>query len=258
MAGEAKKAVDTDKILRQIYYSQDGFDSKHVTYKKAKEIVPSITQQQVNEWFNKQESQQLKAKPFQNSYVADHKLQQVHADIADFRQGSDDIEYKYALIAIDIFSKFVVGVAMKGKTAMDCKNAFEQVIHKFGHFEELYTDSEGGFQSKEVVILFNENKINHIATFGKAFFAETAIRTIKNGIHTRLQGLKLDADKWVQMLPIVINKYNHTVHSTIQLTPIEALRDSNKIQVWLTIYAKSRVNQMYDKLYMGDQVRIMF
>ena len=60
---------DAEKILRQIYYSQDGFDSKHVTYKKAREIMPSITQQQVNDWFTKQESQQLKTKRIQNSYV---------------------------------------------------------------------------------------------------------------------------------------------------------------------------------------------
>ena len=45
-------------------------------------------------WFEKQESQQLKRKTVYDSYVADHKLQQLHADIADFRQGSDDIEYK--------------------------------------------------------------------------------------------------------------------------------------------------------------------
>jgi len=78
--------------------------------------------------------------------VADHKLQQIHADIADFRQGSDDIEFKYAFIAIDIFSRFVVGCPMKGKTGRDCKQALEFVIEKFCHFEELYTDSEGGLK----------------------------------------------------------------------------------------------------------------
>jgi hypothetical protein len=54
MSSEANQADNAAKILRQIYYSQDGFDSKHVTYKKAREIMPSITQQQVNDWFTKQ------------------------------------------------------------------------------------------------------------------------------------------------------------------------------------------------------------
>ena len=50
--------METSKVLRQIYYSDDGFDSKAITYKKAKQIIPTITQKHVNEWFEKQESQQ--------------------------------------------------------------------------------------------------------------------------------------------------------------------------------------------------------
>ena len=239
--------MERDRILRQIYYSEDGFDSKYITWKKAKQLIPNITQTEVNEWFAKQEGQQLKANRGWNSYVADHKLQQVHADIADFRQGSDDIEWKYALIAIDIFTKVVVGTPMKGKTAADCKEALEHVINKFGHFEELYTDFEGGFQSTQVVILLNQHKIKHIATYGKAFFAEKAIHTIKMGIHNRLQGLKLDAEEWVQLLPKVIHKYNRTPHSTIMMTPLEATDDANKVKVWLNIHNKAKQNRMYEK-----------
>jgi hypothetical protein len=247
-----------DKILRQIYYSEDGFDSKVVTLKKAKAIEPSISKQDVDAWFEKQESQQLKRKSFYNSYVADHKLQQIHADIADFRQGSDDIEFKYAFIAIDIFSRFVVGCPMKGKTADDCKQALEFVIDKFGHFEELYTDSEGGLLSKPVIALFNKHKIKHISTYGKAFHAEKAIHIIKMAIHARLQGLKLDADEWPRLLPKVIHKYNYdTVSTAHNLTPYDATKDANKIEVWLHIYRKSRETQKYDKIQVGDQVRIM-
>jgi len=241
-------------ILRQIYYSDDGFDSKLVTFKKAKEIIPNITQKEVNDWFDKQSSYQLKAKRGFNSYVADHKLQQIHADLADFRQGGG--EYKYALIAIDIFSKFVVGVPMKGKTASDCRDALEIVIQKFGRFEELYTDSEPGFQSTVVVRLFNQHGIKHIATYGKAFFAEKAIHTIKMGIHNRLQGLHLDPTKWQDVMSSVINKYNRTVHSTIKMTPIMAMDDKNKVEVWLNIYQKAKQNRLYEKFYVGDKARI--
>lgn len=250
--------MENDKILRQIFYSEDGFDSKAITLKKAKAINPSITKQEVDAWFEKQESQQLKRRSFYNSYVADHKLQQIHADIADFRQGSDDIEFKYAFIAIDIFSRFIVGCPMKGKTADDCKQALEFVINKFGHFEELYTDSEPGLLSKQVVRLFNTHKIKHIATYGKAFHAEKAIHIIKMGIHNRLQGLKLSKDEWPNLLQKVIHKYNYGTTSTAHnLTPYEATKDSNKVQVWLSIYKKSRDNKRYEKIQVGDQVRVM-
>ena len=99
----------------QIYYDEDGFDSMQVTFNKAKKIIPDITISDVKDWFSKQQSQQLKKASGWNSYVADHKLQQIQADLGDMRQGSEDIEFKYMFIAIDIFSKYIVGLALKGK-----------------------------------------------------------------------------------------------------------------------------------------------
>ena len=126
----------------------------------------------------------------------------------------------------------------------DCKEALEFVIDKFGHFEELYTDSEGGLLSEPVVRLLNSHKINHIATYGKAFHAEKAIHIVKMGIHNRLQGLKLEPEDWVKMLPIVIKKYNYdTVSTAHNLTPADATKDINKVKVWLSIYSKSRHRQ---------------
>jgi len=54
--------MEKEKILKQIYYSEDGFNSKAVTLKKARVIHPGITKQDVEAWFKKQESQQFKRK----------------------------------------------------------------------------------------------------------------------------------------------------------------------------------------------------
>ena len=78
------------------------------------------------------------------------------------------------------------------------------------------------------------------------------------GIHNRLQGLKLDADEWPRLLSKVIHKYNYdTVSTAHNLTPYEATKDPNKVQVWLRIYSKSRQNRMYYKIQVGDHVRVM-
>ena len=67
-------------------------------------------------------------------------------------------------------------------------------------------------------------------------------------IHSRLQGLKLDADEWPKLLPIVIRKYNYdTISTAHNLTPYEATTDANKVKVWVSIYNKSRDNRMYEK-----------
>ena len=41
------------------------------------------------------------------------------------------------------------------------------------------------------------------------------------------------------------------------LTPADATKDANKIQVWLSIYQKSRYNKRYEKIQVGDKVRMM-
>ena len=147
---------------------------------------------------------------------------------------------------------------MKGKTAEDCEQALEFVIDKLGHFEELYTDSEGGLLSTRVVRLFNKHHIRHISSYGKAFHAEKAIHIIKMAIHSRLQGLKLDADEWPNLLQKVIHKYNYdTVSTAHNLTPYDATKDSNKVQVWLSIYPKSTDNKRYETIQVGDRVRII-
>lgn len=209
-------------------------------------------------WFEKQSSQQLKRTTFYHSCDADHKLQHIHAGIAYFRQGYDTIAFKYAFIAFDIVSRVIVGCPMKGKPADDCKQALECVIDKFGNFEELYSDSEGGLLSTQVVRLLNKHSIKHIATYGNTFHAEKATHIIKMGIHNRLQGLTLDKDEWPRLLNKVIHTYNYEFVSTAHnLTPYDATKYSNTVQVWLSIYRKSRRNNMYDKIQVGDHVRVM-
>ena len=142
------------------------------------------------------------------------------------------------------------------KTQSDLKPALEYTIARFGNFEELFTDTEGGLQSRTVVRLLNEHNIHHISTYGKSPFAEKAIHSLKTMIHNRLDGLKMDKTEWVSLLPKVIDKYNNrTIHSTIKMTPADATQDSNTNQVWIHIRQKARYNKLYDKLGKGDIVR---
>ena len=68
------------------------------------------------------------------------------------------------------------------------------------------------------------------------------------GIHKRLEGLKLEKEEWVNLLPKVIHKYNYDTTSTAHgSTPANAMKDENKIQVWLNIESKSKYNRMYEK-----------
>ena len=67
-------------------------------------------------------------------------------------------------------------------------------------------------------------------------------------IHTMLEGLELDEERWVDMLQQVLNKYNSTQHSTIGMSPNDAKNNDNHIQVWLNIRSKAIVSRKYPPL----------
>ena len=104
--------------------------------------------------------------------------------------------------------------------------------------------------------ILNENNIRQSIVSTKAPFAERAVQTIKNMIHARIEGLDLDVEKWVDMLPAILRKYNSTKHSTTGVTPNEANKEDNKLKVWLNIKNKAEFNRKYPPLKVGSFVRI--
>ena len=79
------------------------------------------------------------------------------------------------------------------------------------------------------------------------------VQTLKRMIHTRLEGLELDKEKWVELLPSVLKKYNIRKYSTTDMSPNIAKRKDNHIEVWLN---KATFNRMYSPLKVGDLIRL--
>ena len=52
-------------------------------------------------------------------------------------------------------------------------------------------------------------------------------------IHNLLDGSEQSKEKWVDILPFVLKKYNNTLHSTTGMKPNEAIKPSNHMEVWL-------------------------
>ena len=248
---------DKEKILRKVYYSEDGFGSIYETYKDAKKQLNSITLEDTKKWLEKQKGRQTK--PYQgfNSYVADEPLEEVQVDLADFtRSAAENDGYRYCLVAVDVFTKMLWGVPIKNKKPEECVRAFKEVLDKIGIPKQIYHDNEGSFSSTEFIKLLNGNNIKQIIVSTKAPFAERAVQTIKNMIHARIEGLDLDVEKWVDMLPAILRKYNNTKHSTTSVTPNEAKKEDNKLKVWLNIKNKAVFNRKYPPLKVGSSVRI--
>ena len=90
------------------------------------------------------------------------------------------------------------------KNQRDVLELFEEVLDKIGKPQQIHHDNEGSFSSTEFTRLLNEHKIKQIIVSAKALFAERAVQTIRNMIHTRTEGLDLPVEKWVEMSPAIL------------------------------------------------------
>ena len=248
---------EKDKIIRQIYYDVDtGFSSISDTYKASKKVLNSITYDDVKDFLSRQRVRQFKGYRGFNSYVAKEPLQEIQMDIADFTKSAKaNGGIRYLFVAIDIFTKICHAVPIKDKNPPESIRAMKEVLETLGKPETIYHDNEGSWNSTVFIRLLNQNKINQIITTSPPPFAERMVQTIKNMIHIRLEGLEINKEKWVDILPAVLKKYNNTVHSTINMTPNEAKDKKNHFEVWLNIYNNSNFARKYPPLKVGDSVR---
>ena len=246
-----------DKVIRQVYYDADtGFGSIAETFKESNKILNTITYNDVKDFLERQKVRQFKAYRGFNSYVATEPLQEMQVDIADFTaSGAVNDGYRYCFVAIDIFTKYCHAVPIKDKKPAESVRAMKEVLNKIGIPKTIYHDFEGSWNSKEFIQVLNLAKIKQIITSTPPPFAERMIQTIKNMIHTRLEGLEMSKEKWVELLPTILKKYNNTKHSTIDMSPNNAKQGNNNIEIWLNIYNKAKFNRKYPPIKMGSEVR---
>ena len=249
---------EKDRIIRQIYYDSDnGFGSIKSTYDDAKKILNTITYNDVKDFLERQKSRQTKGYRGFNSYVANEPLEEIQCDIADFTaSGALNNGFRYLFVAVDIFTKFSHGVAIKDKQPTESVRAMKEILKVIGVPEVLYHDNEGSWNSGDFVQLLNQHKIKQIITSTPPPFAERMVQTIKNMIHTRLGGLEIDKQHWINLLPAILKKYNNTEHSTIRMSPNQAKQGNDNVEVWLNIINKATFARTYAPLKKGSEVKI--
>jgi len=123
--------------------------------------------------------------------------------------------------------------------------------------KQLYSDYEAGTQTDTFRKLMNKHSITHITTIAGAHGVERFNRTLKEKIQTRLDAQNLDRDKWLSQLYYVLNKYNDTVHSTINMTPNDAKKKKNLMVVRWELANSANKSRKYPSLDKGDKVRVM-
>ena len=187
--------------------------------------------------------------------------EQLQADLVfmDVKLGAPaklDNNVKYLLTIIDVLSKYAWVVPLKDKTGKSITETFQLILEKIKP-KLLQIDKETEFHNKyfEDMLASYNIKIFSTNSDKKAQILERFNRTLKMRI-----GKLLDAQnnfRYIDKLQDLVNNYNNTIHKTIKMKPIDAIKPEN-YHLLINNYNKNfpyKNNKI--KFEVGDVVRIL-
>ena len=176
------------------------------------------------------------------------------ADLADMRALSKENDgYNFLLLVIDIFNKYGWIKPLKDKKGETIVNALKEIFKESGRRPaKLWTDKGREFFNKDV-----RDLVELYATENeeKSSIAERWIRTMKEKMFKYFTDN--NTNKYIDVLPNLVEDYNNTVHSSTKLTPTDASKEENELKVWRNLYPdRYKTSRLNPKFSVGDEVRI--
>jgi hypothetical protein len=183
-------------------------------------------------------------------------------DIADMiRLEKHNDGYRYALVAVDTFSRFAWMIPLKTKTGIEVAKALEDNILKRERYARLHVDKGREFYNVTVQNMLRRYDSQLYSTYGSnthAVHAERCIRTLKNRLFRWMNFT--NTWRWIEVVPKVMAAYNmashrsfknrfspYQVHHQPELTP--AVRE--------LLYGERNLLPQKEKLYKtGTTVRL--
>ena len=245
-------------IIAKVYYDPDiGFGSVEHTLKEARKYSDKITIEDVKKWKDNNVGRKTQLRGF-NSFIPKQAYAEYQMDVAFFQDLNKETESRlpYALLIIDTFTKYMQVVPIKTKQPDDVLEGIKELFKLMqAKPDTLYSDEEGALVSNLVQRFFKNEDIRHLVTRSHASVAERAIRTFKDLIYRRVEGLANPI--WTDFIDSVLNIYNNKMVSrTTGFTPKEARLAKNRTEVLRNIRSHSQFKRKYPNVAVGDRVRI--
>ena len=166
--------------------------------------------------------------------------------------------YKYILVVLDLFSRFAWARPLKTKTGLEVSQALKDIFTKSDRKPtRIWSDDGTEFFNAHVQKLLRDNNIMLYSSFNepKAAIAERFIRTLRRKIE--IHYIVTQSTVWYKDLQSMINEYNSDIHRSIGMSPNEAIKPENFIQVFNAQYSKPKPSPRKKPLLeVGDKVRI--
>ena len=157
--------------------------------------------------------------------------------------------YKFILTVIDIFTKYAWAIPLKNKSGLSITNGSKIVLSEHPQDgseprkpEKLWVDRGSEFYNKTFKSLLKEygngkaaSGIELYSTYRdlKAVFIERFNRTL---LHIMKKPMFINGDgNWVNILNDAVVTYNNNIHSTINMTPVDASNNSDNLNTLLNL-----------------------
>ena len=171
--------------------------------------------------------------------------------------------YKFILTVIDIFTKYAWAIPLKYKSGLYITNGFKLVLGENPQRgsqprkpEKLWVDRGSEFYNKTFKSLLKEygtgkaaSGIELYSTYSdlKAVFIERFNRTL---LHIINKPMFINGDgNWVNILNDAVLTYNNNINSTINMTPVDASNNPDKVNYTFNF------KNIKPKFKVGDYVR---
>ena len=236
---------EVDSYLHKLYYDI----RSPVVYGSYSKLYPHIKREgkyhvspkYLKKWLSKQETYTTfrpARRTFQRPKVlAFTKNYQWDSDTANMvKYKSDNNEYAYFVVFIDIFTRYLYTAPLKTLRGEEMVAVFQRIIRETDETPEiLRTDQGSEYKNRPFNNLLNENKIKHLYTYyeTKAYYAERVIKTIKNKIMKYLSDK--ETLRWIEILSDLTYGYNNSIHRSIKMRPEDA-KSRNQYLLWKSQY----------------------
>jgi len=175
-------------------------------------------------------------------------------------------DYKYILTNLDVYTKYGWAIPLQNKKGPTVANAFENIITSSKRTPKFVWSDEGkeflGKDFKAIMNKYNAEQYNTQSEI-KSSVIERWNRTLKEKMERKMTELKLleKPANWVDVLSDIVQEYNRKVHSTIKMSPVDAIKAENRKKLdenWdRHLYKNTNNNIDFNlKFEVGDIVRL--
>ena len=250
-----------EALLKKSYYEEDMKFGRDKLFQTLKSNGHKITRKQVDGWLKQQLLYQLDKPAFEpkdfviQTSTAPNKVWNI-----DLVEMDGD---KIVLNCVDRFSKYAHSRILRNKTAQQVINGLKSI---FRNTKPSTIVSDNGPEFKAVITMkfLKDEEVKQFFSTAHSPWVNGAVEVFNKTMKQMFKKMTYQAsdEKTVFTQPIlnrILKAYNNSIHSTIQMKPIDALKPENfdevntQNQKNLSVGAKAVQKNDIEK---GDQVRI--